>query len=318
MPTEVFGHWLPRTSNVRWCEDVVRPYGDTPWVAETFNTVSNALFIVVSIYGLAEEMRRKRLYRRSVFVFTHACLVVVGLGSFLFHCTQNKWAEFLDELPMSIMAVGYVCCLRDLHWSTTTSTLAGKLVYSALFFNVASSWVAYLILHNFKIFEICFTIQVLVPALVSFAAAGSEVSRANWWWFLAAIGVGKGAWEYERLLFRTGTCPEEMTSISFWFHPMWHVAAAASHYFWMQYAAELVEAASEGDRKKATRSGSAATIATAVGAATAMPEKAGRGSGRGGREGAEEMDGDVARRQTSVPLRRSARLSARNNNKKRE
>jgi hypothetical protein len=43
------GHWGERTSNLDWCEE---NYVVTPYVAEWWNTVSNAGYVVLALYGL--------------------------------------------------------------------------------------------------------------------------------------------------------------------------------------------------------------------------------------------------------------------------
>lgn len=148
---------------------------------------------------------------------------------------------------MSIMAAGYMACLDGLHWSTAGAWR--RATYLSMAALLAAAWVVYFTVHNFEVFATLFTLQVVAPELISYAAATGVASEGRapktpsapaahrgWWWVgLASIVGGKALWEWERSLYRSGTCPERGDDLRFWLHPAWHVLSAFSHFSWTTY-----------------------------------------------------------------------------------
>mmetsp|Transcript_8204 Transcript_8204/g.15223 ORF Transcript_8204/g.15223 Transcript_8204/m.15223 type:complete len:286 (-) Transcript_8204:248-1105(-) len=86
--------WGPITATLDWCEE---NYVLTSFVAEFWNTLSNAAIVGLALYGLRQSTR----YRlESQFVMCYFALLCVGIGSTLFHATLLYPAQMLDELPM--------------------------------------------------------------------------------------------------------------------------------------------------------------------------------------------------------------------------
>lgn len=172
-------------------------------------------------------------------------LLVVGVGSCLFHSRRTWVGEVLDELPMSAMALGYLMCLDGRHVAESRRVRWGA--YLAVFALTGSAWVLYLAFHQYEVFTTLFTLQVLVPALLSLRADRDRLggvfssSRGLWWAFFFTIILGKGLWELERYLHRRGACPRETSDPRFWLHPLWHLLSATAHGFWMRYANMLSE-----------------------------------------------------------------------------
>ena len=142
---------------------------------------------------------------------------------------------------MSIMAFGYLACMDGLHWSTQSLGRWRLKTYGALGVLGAASWVAYFILNDHEIFTALFTVQVIVPAIISYSAAPNHPAfpKRLWWAFLVSILAGKFVWEWERSLFRSGECPESEADPRFWFHPLWHLLSATSHHCWTSYVLTL-------------------------------------------------------------------------------
>jgi len=226
------------TSNVVWCEAIVQGYKSHPSIAEFWNTTTSVVFFCIAgTFGLARAWRQG--YSQA-HLFSDVLLVVVGIGSAFFHATQSYAGELLDEVPMSIMAVGYLLCVNRMHWLTTPPHRA--LTYGVGFGLAAIAWVAYFWFRYFEIFRICFVFQVACPALISlFSGPGSPCSpgKRQWWVFLVTVLVGKVVWQWERLMSDWGQCPTSEWDPRFWFHPTWHFCAAASHVAWMSYSGPL-------------------------------------------------------------------------------
>ena len=85
-----------------WCEP---NYAVVPYIAEFWNTLSSLPIIATGAVGLYLGLRQG--YRRR-FLIPYATLIVVGVGSTLFHGTLTYWGQALDELTMVWMALGCV------------------------------------------------------------------------------------------------------------------------------------------------------------------------------------------------------------------
>mmetsp|Transcript_1839 Transcript_1839/g.5410 ORF Transcript_1839/g.5410 Transcript_1839/m.5410 type:complete len:239 (-) Transcript_1839:91-807(-) len=227
-----------RSANVEWCEAATHAFTVTPHIAEFWNCVSNVCFIVV---GFASMRHNLRLRMPWAFVAADSMLMVVGLGSVIFHATQSWFGEILDELPMSILALFYFWCIKDLHWLTSKpydSVSYGLMAIVCLF-----SWRSYIVLHDFKTFTDLFTLQVAIPSLISLNISDMPLlspERSRFWLFLVTILTGKGLWSIERYLYSQGACPTSLASPAFWLHPLWHLFSALAHGAWMLYGSQMV------------------------------------------------------------------------------
>ena len=152
-----------RTSNVEWCEGLTHAYRHSDHVAELANTASNLVFVVFGLWGLHIALHLQRPV--AALVYTEVMLIVVGLGSMWFHARRSYVGEIMDELPMSLMAFGYLLSLNGLHW--TTSGAARRWTYGFAALLGVVSWVAYAMFHNYDVFTGLFTVQVIMPELIS-------------------------------------------------------------------------------------------------------------------------------------------------------
>ncbi|ODV62541.1 ceramidase [Ascoidea rubescens DSM 1968] len=110
-PTQPFkSYWGKPTSSIEFCEEnnVISPY-----IAEFINTLTNSLYIAVSIYSMYSTHKNK-LEKRFQLTFFLFC--VVGIGSWLFHMTLLYHYQLLDELPMV-----YATCVP--FWSLYSSNM---------------------------------------------------------------------------------------------------------------------------------------------------------------------------------------------------
>jgi hypothetical protein len=202
-----------------------------------FNTTSNIVFINVGLAGMYMRLNRSLPW---YFAAADIMIIIVGIGSAIFHGTQTYIGQLLDELPMSILGCFHVMVLRGSHWVLSYPYELPVLVGVHLV--VAAAWAAYLAYYMYDIFVLTFTGQVIFSSFTALAAGPPPLlsgPRRLWWLAIGAIVVGKGCWEYERNLYRAGNCPSDPYDPRFWLHPVWHLGAALSHYFFMAYAEEL-------------------------------------------------------------------------------
>eukprot|EP01065_Artemidia_motanka_P051813 TRINITY_DN9196_c0_g1_i1.p1 TRINITY_DN9196_c0_g1~~TRINITY_DN9196_c0_g1_i1.p1 ORF type:complete len:334 (+),score=50.10 TRINITY_DN9196_c0_g1_i1:119-1120(+) len=100
--------WGPNDADFDWCE----PDYAVPYVAELWNTWTNAFYLVPAVFGWAIH---SKIMQRDVGAML-CCLAVIGVGSALFHGTLRYWAQLADELPMHylVIAAVYTLATRDM------------------------------------------------------------------------------------------------------------------------------------------------------------------------------------------------------------
>jgi hypothetical protein len=82
-----------------YCERV-----DSGFWAEPLNAVSNAAFLIAAAAAFAAWRRAgARDYPALALV---AVMVVVGIGSFLFHTFANRWSRLADVIPIALFIYG--------------------------------------------------------------------------------------------------------------------------------------------------------------------------------------------------------------------
>jgi alkaline ceramidase len=107
----LFISFAPLSSPIDWCED---NYATTPLVAEFWNSVSSLSFVVagcaVPFFFTTEGMSVKDAKGKIVqyepnFVIIWLFIILVGIGSTLFHATLSVAGQVLDELPICLLVV---------------------------------------------------------------------------------------------------------------------------------------------------------------------------------------------------------------------
>jgi dihydroceramidase len=108
MSTHNDGYWGTQTATIDWCE---KNYEVTYYIAEFWNTISNFVLVFFPMYGIYWTLKFRQ---NNVFltnderpfilpisvIYCYLGLIVVGLGSTMFHMTLLYPMQLLDELPM--------------------------------------------------------------------------------------------------------------------------------------------------------------------------------------------------------------------------
>lgn len=134
---ERLGVWGARTASIDWCED---NYTTTVWIAEFWNTVSNLSMIIPPLYGLASAHNQK-LEKR--YVMAYLMLLLVGIGSSMFHMTLQYSMQLLDELPMMFATCIFIYCIAEVKSGPNAANYVLMLVlflYSAAFTAIYAVW----------------------------------------------------------------------------------------------------------------------------------------------------------------------------------
>ncbi|PVV03932.1 hypothetical protein BB560_001581 [Smittium megazygosporum] len=99
--------WGESTATIHWCEE---KYAVTTYISEFWNTVSNMLYILFSLYGIFWSRRLGHEFR---YILCYAGMMLVGLGSTMFHATSLYQWQLADELPMIYATSIVVFCVYE-------------------------------------------------------------------------------------------------------------------------------------------------------------------------------------------------------------
>ncbi|OQR96727.1 alkaline phytoceramidase (aPHC) [Thraustotheca clavata] len=88
------GYWDPVSSTIDWCEP---NYVVSYYIAEFWNTISNLSFLVLGFYGLYRSIVLEFEWR---FILMYTNVMIVGLGSAMFHGSLTLISQQCDETPM--------------------------------------------------------------------------------------------------------------------------------------------------------------------------------------------------------------------------
>lgn len=122
------GYWAPSTATLDWCE---QNYELNYYIAEFWNTISNLAMIVPPIYSYVCSI----LYHNPVeirFVLAYFTVLLVGIGSWLFHMTLRYEMQLFDEIPMvwgSLLLVYVLVTILHPHLDNSKSLQAGLIAY---------------------------------------------------------------------------------------------------------------------------------------------------------------------------------------------
>ncbi|CAO3587980.1 unnamed protein product [Absidia cylindrospora] len=90
---QVSGYWGPATSSVDWCEE---NYKHSFYIAEFWNTISSFAMVVLGLLGILAHHKSLGWRLSNGYLM----IVVVGIGSVLFHGTLQYEHQMWDEVPM--------------------------------------------------------------------------------------------------------------------------------------------------------------------------------------------------------------------------
>ncbi|KAI8994307.1 ceramidase [Gaertneriomyces semiglobifer] len=144
------GFWGPVTATLDWCEE---NYIVSPYLAEMWNSTSNLFFLLLPLIGIYSciKTQSERRYWLSYFA-----LMLVGLGSFMFHGTLVWSMQLLDEVPMLMGTCVFVYTHLQM-FSSSTSPTKIVLLTTVLIASVTS----YLLTESPLLFQATFIVLTL-------------------------------------------------------------------------------------------------------------------------------------------------------------
>ena len=100
------GYWGPPQTNTQWCES---DYKHSQYIAEFHNTWSTLPMVFVGI---------NHIYQSSgdyTMMLAGAMMTMVGIGSTIFHSTQYKIGQMMDEFFMLVLVTNLSASLGGMH-----------------------------------------------------------------------------------------------------------------------------------------------------------------------------------------------------------
>jgi len=98
------GYWGDTTATLDWCE---QNYEVSWYIAEFWNTVTNLSMIIPPIWGIHKCLQRGLETR---YLVGFLALLLVGIGSTMFHMTLQWSMQLLDEIPMVWSSCAFIYC----------------------------------------------------------------------------------------------------------------------------------------------------------------------------------------------------------------
>ncbi|KAJ2501328.1 hypothetical protein GGH96_002027 [Coemansia sp. RSA 1972] len=230
--------WGQATSTIDWCEE---NYVVCKYIAEFWNTSTNLAFFALAIFGM---MKVRATQQENRFLFCYIAMLVVGLGSWLFHMTlQYQW-QLADELPM---VYGTCICI---YCALQADVKVGTDVYVALalFGYSAVVTLVYVQIRKPVFHQVAYGLEVAI-VLVRSMLHQIEVRKTNarayselvhmFWLGVGAFGVSFVLWNIDNIFCNNlralrAVLPAPLGPL-FQLHAYWHIGTALGCYVSIVY-----------------------------------------------------------------------------------
>ena len=188
--------------------------------------------IIPPIYGIIDAYRKGYETR---YLFCYFALLVIGIGSWLFHMTLTYRMQLMDEIPMVFGSAGLTYSIYQVRKPVGHSSpwvIAALTLYCALFVAV------YLVINVPLFQEVIYGILVSVMMIMDLNLTIKQRSPANVRIFVIGMimyNVGWGLWNFENIYcesvreFRTNSVPPGFGFLT-QLHGWWHILAGYATY----------------------------------------------------------------------------------------
>jgi len=222
--------WGPVSANVDWCEV---NYSHTRYIAEFYNTLSSLPMIWMGLIGVI-ECRRLQLPRQYALSFF--ALLIVGVGSVLFHSTLSYSAQLADELPMILGSLVFFYQMWELVTSKTKRgrfyipewmTVSLLVGYGALTTLLMAIWTASPLPMNIS--YTAMVLFIIVAAVRLYRDAEQPMMRRMFELSLLCYFFACGCWLTEKYFCQAGM------PVTQYLHAVWHLSAGFGTYAFLQW-----------------------------------------------------------------------------------
>lgn len=229
------GWWGVPTATIDWCEE---NYVVTQYVAEFWNTITNVIFIIPAALAL---YRAVQCSLEDRYIVGHAGVLIIGVGSWAFHCTLLHASQLLDELPMLFGICSFLYCMWTCNYKPGRSTWLPMFVTFSCSFLISVIYVAV----NEPLFhEVCYGLIVTVLLIHSYYRGRTlGGSMTLYTVSLATLLVGFMLWNVEVQL-----CPHirQIRGSIVWplkpvtqLHAMWHLLTGVASHVHLLYSCQM-------------------------------------------------------------------------------
>jgi dihydroceramidase len=182
------GYWNV-TSSIDWCE---RNYVVSYYVAEFWNTISAAIFVICGLLDFQHALRMRAELRFKMYSLS---VVMVGIGTATFHGSLTFVGQLGDELPMvwMMMILWYIMIVMET--KDPKAILPVMLALYSFLFSVVHSVGAF-----HRVFQVHFAVLILVTlgiGLKHLLKFGNHKNDQLWplgWYYVALWIAALGFW----------------------------------------------------------------------------------------------------------------------------
>ncbi|KAI9504713.1 hypothetical protein GGI25_000635 [Coemansia spiralis] len=231
-------YWGEATSTIDWCEE---NYVACKYIAEFWNTTTNLVFFALALFGMYKVRSTKQENR---FLLCYMAMLVVGIGSWLFHMTlQYQW-QLADELPMVYgTCICVYCALR-------ADVKVGSDIYVSLALFAYSTVVTlvYVQIRKPVFHQIAYGMEVFCILYLNMKHQ-IELRKTNWrayselmqllWVGVSSFGMAFVLWNIDNIfcgnLRAIRNAVPALLSPFFQLHAYWHIGTALGCYVSIVY-----------------------------------------------------------------------------------
>ena len=211
-------------ASVDFCEANFRTL---PWIAEPFNTFSALPLILLGFWGM---VRCLRAGNSEGFAALFGLLLLVGLGTITLHATLTTIGQAFDEVPMLLLAVGFVACIEkgQGRQHVALPTVLASIITVVWYFLFQHLYVVFLLSYS------CIVAYIVIRLGVLAFGGSSSLRQRNVIRPLFCLAItsyvllGFLAWTTDMLLCDSVS---EFLFGGLFLHPLWHLAAALGTWF---------------------------------------------------------------------------------------
>lgn len=191
-------------SSVNFCE---QDHLHSSYIVEYYNTISSIPMIFLGYYGFYYY---RKLHNNINYRFV--ILMLIGIGSTLFHATMHRFTQLLDEIPMIWL----------------NSVLLYEMIPSYSWFAVSFIVsIIYILYHTYSIFLIYFALSGLFVFLIPIQMRKNPLAKTLLRFSLTLFTIGLIKWIIDNTL-----C---YYVHDYYLHAWWHLWSGLSVYYYVQF-----------------------------------------------------------------------------------
>lgn len=118
-------------ANIKWCEERICSF-----INEPANAWSNLFFLVVGLFFIFRGLKSRRTPMGRFDILFGSIVTFMGLGSFIFHATNNFGTQMLDFIGMYFY-IYFLLCISLYHFKIVSYRLAVSIFFGCVIASTA-------------------------------------------------------------------------------------------------------------------------------------------------------------------------------------